>query len=226
MMTEIIKRIISSIILVPLSLFFIIKGSYYFTLFILICFLTACYEWNKICYKKYLKIPGFLFLIFSFFTVYQLRNEFYGDYIYFIWILVICTFSDIGGYVSGKTFKGPKLTKISPNKTYSGMIGSYVFSVLASNVFLSNLSFFSNEVLDNFPQELNLITFVFILIVSSINQLGDVIISYFKRLSNIKDTGKIIPGHGGLLDRIDGMIFAFPFSYIILELNIFKYLNG
>ena len=61
--------------------------------------------------------------------------------------------------------------------------------------------------------------YVMIILISTVSQLGDILISYFKRLSNIKDTGKIIPGHGGLLDRADGMIFAFPFSYIILSAN-------
>ena len=223
MMNEITKRIISSIILILSSLFFIIKGSFFFNCFIFFCLLIACYEWNKMSHKKPFKIPGFLFLIISFYAVYQLRNEFNGDYTYFIWILIICVFSDIGGYVFGRFFKGPKLTKFSPNKTYSGMIGSYFLSVLAAILFFNNFNLFKNLGIGAASQETNLIIFIFILFISSISQLGDVIISYFKRLSNIKDTGKIIPGHGGILDRLDGMIFAFPFSYLIIEFNLFKY---
>ena len=122
---------------------------------------------------------------------------------------LICVSTDIGGYVFGNIFKGPKITKISPKKTYSGMIGGYIVSIIVLIVFLS-------------PITITINTLIFILLVSSVSQLGDLIISYFKRLSKIKDTGHIIPGHGGLLDRIDGMIFAFPFTYIIYLMNILE----
>jgi phosphatidate cytidylyltransferase len=117
--------------------------------------------------------------------------------------------TDIGGYIFGKLFKGPKLTKLSPNKTYAGMIGGFFLSL----IFLS----FS---LQYFEMTFTINWLFFALLVSSVSQLGDIIISYFKRLSKIKDTGKIIPGHGGLLDRVDGMIFAFPFSYIAILLGV------
>ena len=165
--------------------------------------------------KKPYYLPGLLFLIISFYSAYKIRAYIVGDYEYFIIILLICVSTDIGGYIFGKTFKGPKLTKISPKKTYSGVIGGYLFSIIILNLyFASNL--FSN------PQELKSDFFIFILLISTISQIGDIIISYFKRLSKIKDTGKIIPGHGGLLDRIDGMIFAYPFSYLIFKINIFQ----
>ena len=134
----------------------------------------------------------------------------------FIIILLIGVSTDVGGYVFGKIFKGPKLTKISPKKTYSGVIGGYFFSIIILNLWCSSNLFIK-------PQELNSDVFIAILMISTISQIGDIIISYFKRLSKIKDTGKIIPGHGGLLDRIDGMVFAFPFSYIIFNINIFQY---
>jgi len=220
---ELIKRILSSIILIPIALFFIVKGSFLFNFFILICFLITSYEWHMMSKKKSYYIFGFIFLIFSFYSIYQLRNEYYGDYIYFIGILTICVSSDIGGYTFGKMFKGPKLTKISPNKTYSGMIGSYLFAIIGMSLFLNSLVFFAGLGVETNSSEITIIFFVFVLFISTISQIGDIIISYFKRLSKIKDTGKILPGHGGLLDRVDGMIFAFPFSYIILEINMFKY---
>ena len=223
MKKEFIKRILSSIILLPIALFFIIKGSFLFNFFILVCFIITTYEWHMMSKKKSYYIFGFIFLIFSFYTVYQLRNNFYGNYIYFIMILIICVFSDIGGYTFGKIFKGPKLTKFSPNKTYSGMIGSYLFAIIATSLFFNNLDFFKNIGIQATSKEITLVFFIFVLFVSTISQLGDIMISYFKRLSKIKDTGKIIPGHGGLLDRVDGMVFAFPFSYIILEINVFQY---
>jgi phosphatidate cytidylyltransferase len=131
--------------------------------------------------------------------------------------VLICISTDIGGYIFGKIFKGPKLTKISPKKTYSGMIGGYILSIIILSVFFTSSYVFTE------PKDITTDIFIFILLVSTISQIGDIIISYFKRLSKIKDTGKIIPGHGGLLDRIDGMIFAFPFSYVILTINIFQY---
>ena len=103
---------------------------------------------------------------------------------------------------------------LSPNKTYAGMLGSFLLSFLLYLILI-------NTNLINEKYYLNFLLFVFL--ISSVSQIGDISISYFKRLSNIKDTGKILPGHGGLLDRIDGMIFAFPMSYIILS---FEYFNN
>ena len=123
-----------------------------------------------------------------------------------LFITIICVSTDIGGYIFGKTFRGPKLTKFSPNKTYAGMLGGYLLSILSA-IILTNFYF---------SEKLLIKLLIFVILISSISQLGDIIISYFKRISKIKDTGKIIPGHGGLLDRVDGMIFAFPFSYLIL----------
>ena len=210
------KRIFSSLILIPVSLFFIIKGNFLFNFFITICFLITSYEWHKMSFKKPYYLIGFIFLIISFYSAYRIRTTISGDYIYFIIILLICISTDIGGYIFGKFLKGPKLTKISPKKTYSGVIGGYLFSIIILNLC------FSTGLLTK-PQELNFDTFIGILIISTISQIGDIIISFFKRLSKIKDTGKIIPGHGGLLDRIDGMIFAFPFAYLIFKIKIFQY---
>jgi len=213
---ELFKRIISSIILIPIALFFIIKGSFLFNFFILVCFIITSYEWHKMSKKKSYYLFGFIFLIFSFYTIFKLIN-FAESYHYFLTIMLICVSTDIGGFIFGKIFKGPKLIKISPKKTYAGMIGGYLFSIVILNILYSSTYFFSK------PVEITFDIFVFILLVSTISQIGDIIISYFKRLSKIKNTGKIIPGHGGLLDRIDGMIFAFPFSYIILKVNIIQY---
>jgi len=215
MKKEFFKRILSSIILIPIALFFIIKGSFLFNFFILICFLITSYEWHMMSKKKSYYISGFVFLITSFYTVYELI-DFGGNYLYFLLITLICVSTDIGGYIFGKIFKGPKITKISPKKTYAGMIGGYFLSILFVNVFFNISYLFPNKT------EISTDIFVFVLLISTINQLGDMIISYFKRLSKIKDTGKIIPGHGGLLDRVDGMIFAFPFSYLIMSTNTIK----
>ena len=214
MKNELFLRIISSIILLPISLFFIIKGSIVFNFFIMTCFFVTIIEWHMISKNKLYYIPGLIFLIFSFMTVYALRNNFNeNSLVFFLFVILICISTDIGGDCFGKIFKGPKLTAISPNKTYAGMIGGYFLSVLFVIIFFNldyKLDTFSNT------KEFNLSIFILVLLISTISQLGDIIISYFKRISKIKNTGKIIPGHGGLLDRIDGMIFAFPFSYIVL----------
>ena len=210
---ELIKRILSSIVLIPVALFFVIKGSFLFIFFISTCFCIISYEWHMMRKKKSYYFLGFLFLIFSFVTIYELRFANYiigNDYMWILIILIVCVSTDVGGYIFGKIFKGPKLTKLSPNKTYAGMIGGYFLSLIA--LFIS---------FQYFNLKLSIEWLFFTLLLSSVSQLGDIIISYFKRLSKIKDTGKIIPGHGGLLDRVDGMIFAFPFAYIIILTGVF-----
>ena len=215
---ELQKRILSSIVLIPTVLFFIIKGTYFFNFFILICLFVSIYEWHNMSKKKEYKILGIIFLILSFYSAYYFRNEFYGDYLYFIMIILICVFTDIGGYIFGNFFKGPKLTKISPKKTYSGVIGGYLFSIIFTALFIKyadNISEITN--IEVTTKELLLNNFILTIFISTVSQLGDIFVSYFKRKSKIKDTGKIIPGHGGLLDRIDGMIFAFPATYLIFK---------
>ena len=204
---EIIKRILSSIILIPTVLFFIIKGSFLFNFFIFICFLITTYEWLKLSKNNFHKFFGTIFIVISFYAIFKIRNEFDRDYFHLLLVATICVSTDIGGYIFGNIFKGPKLTKISPKKTYTGVMGSFLLSLIFTNLFLDSLS---NVETFEFTKEM----FLFILLVSLVSQIGDIIISYFKRKSKIKDTGTFIPGHGGILDRIDGMIFALPFAYV------------
>ncbi len=146
----------------------------------------------------------YVFLIFSTFLVLSFFSHL--KILLFI-ILITCVSSDIGGYIFGKVFKGPKLTRISPKKTISGSLGSMIFSM----IFLSLLIYYFTK---NFE--------IYILFagisISIICQLGDLFISFLKRKSKIKDTGKILPGHGGVLDRIDGIIFGVPLGFIIMTL--------
>ncbi len=207
MSQELTKRILSSLILIPTTLFFIIKGSVLFVFFISICLFVIIYEWHMMTKKKPYRIFGYIFIFFSFYTIFKLRID--NSYYFLLFVIIICVSTDIGGYIFGKIFKGPKLTKFSPNKTYAGMIGGYLLTIISA-IILTNF---------NFGEEIPINWFIFVVIISTISQLGDIIISYFKRLSNIKDTGKIIPGHGGLLDRVDGMIFVFPFSYLIFLMD-------
>ena len=220
MRKELVKRILSSVILIPLAIFFIVKGSFLFSIFITICFLITLYEWHMMSKKKSYYFLGLIFLVFSFYTVYELRNTSENISLsLFLFITLICVSTDVGGYIFGKLLKGPKLIKLSPNKTYSGMFGGYLLSIIFMSLFFINLEFlFDNTNIEVTGKELTLNNFILIILVSTASQFGDIIISYFKRLSKIKDTGKIIPGHGGLLDRIDGMIFAFPASYLIFKI--------
>ena len=207
MSKELIKRFLSSLILLPLIIIIVIEGGIIFNLFLILCFFLTIFEWHNMSKKYNHYIPGIFFLFFSYFSIYYLTNQLNDDYSYFLFILLICISTDIGGYVTGKLIKGPKLSKISPKKTYSGMLGSFLFSIIFSYFYLENFTHMSLEIL------------IFVISISAISQIGDLVVSYFKRISKIKDTGRLIPGHGGILDRIDGMIFAFPFSFIIISTN-------
>jgi len=200
-MNNLLKRILSSIILLPFIFYLLFKGSYILILFIFILFFVACYEWHSISNNIFLKIFGYIFLILSFYSFYQISFD--KTFVFFV--IIICVATDVGGYFFGRILKGPKLTKISPKKTYNGVIGGYFLSLVSFLIIINSSDYFNASIK----------YFLLIFIISTVSQIGDIIISYFKRLSNIKDTGKIIPGHGGLLDRIDGMIFVFPIVYFI-----------
>ena len=218
MKIELQKRIFSSLILIPLSFFFIIKGSLLFNFFLFICFCLTIYEWHLMSRKKNYYLLGIIFLSLSFYLTYNLRS--YPDnksLLFFLFVILICILSDIGGYIFGNIFKGPKLTKLSPNKTYSGMIGSYFLATILSLLLVNNSGLITGQTF-----EITLELFVFVILISTISQIGDLIVSFFKRLSKIKDTGKLIPGHGGLLDRIDGLLFVMPVAHVIFYLNLLK----
>jgi len=227
MSQNLIKRIITSMILFLLLLFINFSNNYIFVLSICSIGLIICFEANKI-FLKLLKIRShegshtikkfnFKFLILNLITFFYIFFIFcYFSYqiyliqtpIFFLYLIFICFFTDIGGYIFGKIIGGKKLTRISPNKTISGTIGSFIFSIIPLILF-SYLNYFNLEFSFN--------NFIFCLTVSLISQIGDLFISYLKRRANIKDTGKILPGHGGVLDRVDGIIFALPFSYLLLK---------
>ena len=205
MSQELTKRILSSVIIVAIAFFFIIKGSFFYIFFLLVFFFITSFEWYKMTKNKSYFLFGLIFLIVSFLSAFLLRNIYLDD---FVLVILICISTDIGGFVFGKIFKGPKLTKISPNKTYSGMIGSFFLSIISSLFYVNyyDLVYWTDDVI-----------LIAVILISSISQIGDLTVSYFKRKSKIKNTGKIIPGHGGLLDRIDGMLFAIPFAFILFK---------
>ena len=214
MSSEITKRFISSLILLPLSIFVIIEGSYFFYITLILIFIISLYEWHFLSKKIYFYFFGYLYIIISFCCIVLLRTTSEHDYWLLLIITLICILTDLGGFVFGKILKGPKLTKFSPNKTYSGSIGGFILSICLVFI-IPLLNQHSYIIYSNF--------IFFVILVSLASQIGDIIISYFKRISNVKDTGKIIPGHGGILDRIDGMLLAFPVGYFLQQqLNIFK----
>ena len=138
MIKEFEKRLLSSMILIPISIFFIIKGSIFFVFFLSILFLATSYEWVKMSKKNDLvKFSGVICLFLSFYTAFEIRQNF--NFKDFLFIITVCIFTDIGGYIFGKIFKGPKLINISPNKTYSGVIGSFLFSILFGLTYINYL---------------------------------------------------------------------------------------
>ena len=204
-MTELNKRVFTSFILLAIFSFSYFN-KYLLFIVLLFCFYQIFYEFfiilKRILIDNY-RIFFFLILMILLVLLSYLVNFVWNslvngtdlDKIFLLLIILVTISSDIGGYIFGKTFKGKKLTSISPNKTISGMLGSYIMSI--------TLVFFCFKNLID-----NIYLFVIIFSISTISQLGDLFVSYLKRKSNLKDTGQILPGHGGILDRFDGMIFA------------------
>ena len=217
-MNNIKKRILSSIIILPISLFFILKGGNYIVSFLYAILILGNFEVFSAFKRKLTIILIDLILVISLLAVLFLRNDTASSFFLLLWVIILTILSDVGGYVFGKLFKGKKISKISPNKTLSGVIGSFVFSFFS--VFIIDIIV---EIFTGIDNNFFLKTKYFILaIVFSITaQLGDLTISYFKRLEKIKDTGKIIPGHGGIFDRIDGLMFVVILAYILYTFKIF-----
>ena len=209
MISELKKRIITSIVLIGIFLFCYFIHAYFFYALIVIVSLISWIESNnifkKIKLRKSLKnINVFLSFIYLSFFAFIVCYSYY-EKISLIFILLVCIFSDVGGYIIGKTIGGKKLTKISPKKTISGSIGSLFFSIIP--LFILNIY-------DNDEYPIKIFIFLLCLLISLACQIGDLFISYLKRKAKVKDTGNILPGHGGLLDRIDGIILAVPVGIV------------
>ena len=213
-MKELKNRIFTSFILILLLYLSIInKIILLISLFLIVFFIFD--EFKNIFFKIFKKKKFIIFLLLILIIIYLiffslniwlfLHTEFLRNQILFAFILSICISTDIGGYFFGKIFKGKKLTSISPKKTYSGMFGSFILSTLISFIFYKNLNLYLNYIL---------ITFI----ISFISQLGDLFISFLKRKAKLKNTGSVLPGHGGILDRLDGILFAVPIGLILVSL--------
>ena len=212
-MTSNLKLRIYTSILLFFALFLTYVSNFllgYFLIIIGVISLLEFFKINKLAFNKQefkkVCINSFLFLYIFLFCYFILIFSFYLHLKIFIYIILItCIASDIGGFIFGKFFKGPKLTKISPNKTISGAIGSLIFSIFILSFIIKLLTVSFN------PQ-----IFVVGLLTSMGCQLGDLFVSFLKRKSSLKDTGKILPGHGGILDRIDGILLGLPVGFFAL----------
>jgi phosphatidate cytidylyltransferase len=198
------KRFIISLLAFPI-IYILLYQKILSNLLIIIVYLFCFYEWNRIFKKKnYIYLIGLLILLFFFLSLLKIYNL--EDYnLKFLWLILIAWLTDIGGYVFGKLFGGPKLIKISPNKTWSGAFGSLILSQFACLIFFLD----SNYIL-------NFNIFLFQFLLSITGQIGDILMSYIKRINDKKDTSNFIPGHGGFLDRVDGLIWIFIFGNFLI----------
>jgi phosphatidate cytidylyltransferase len=198
------KRFFISLLAFPIIYILLYQKILSNILIVIVC-LFCVYEWNKIFNKKnYIYIFGLIILLFFFLFLIKIYNL--QEYnLKFLWLILLAWLTDIGGYIFGKLFKGPKLIKISPNKTWSGAFGSIILSQFAFLIFF----------LDPY-YKLNINIFFYQILLSIIGQFGDILMSFVKRVNNKKDTSDFIPGHGGFLDRVDGLIWIFIFGHFLI----------
>jgi len=221
MSENLIIRVFTSIFLLSILSVCLFLNIYSWLLLVIIASIICFFEFNNLTKKIWKRkkksiylsnIITFAYLLFLIFSSYELYiSETVSDIVF---VLLICIFSDIGGYVVGKLVGGKKLIKISPNKTISGSIGSFMFSLIPFILFLIMYEYTKDS---SFKIQVSFSTIVLLsLFLSFTCQVGDLIISYYKRKAKVKDTGVILPGHGGLLDRVDGIIFVIP-SFMIVS---------
>ena len=210
-MTNLQKRILTSFIILPLSIFFIAKGGHFLLFFLIFVLFAGMHELLSVFKKRPIILFLGLILTLSLFSIYYLKTDNIASTTLLYLVITICISSDIGGYVFGKIFKWKKLTKISPKKTISGVFGSFFFSLIGLIIF--------SEIF--YPGwKVSIKYFLLTIFLSMVAQTGDLTISYFKRLEKIKDTGKILPGHGGIFDRIDGLMFVVILTLVLYKFNV------
>jgi len=199
-------RVVSSLVLAPFFLWVVYINNIFFHLLLLMVFIISLYELKFVLVKKKILYIGLFFLILIFLlSVLGVRGYSNNSFYYFLWVILVVWFSDIGGYIFGNIFKGPVLSKWSPKKTFSGLFGSLIlsqFAFLVPSMFAQGF-------------EYTVVIFIAQFFLSVVAILGDLFFSLIKRKHNINDYSNLIPGHGGLLDRIDGMIFVMVFAYLI-----------
>ena len=205
-MINFVFRLMSSLVLAPLFLWITYINNIFFHLLLLLIFTISLYELKFVFIKKNIFYFFLFFLILAFlFSTLGVRGNSSNGFYYFLWIILVVWLSDIGGYVFGNIFKGPTISKWSPKKTFSGLLGSLALSQFAFVI----PSMFGQGF--EYTLAISLSQFFLAIIATS----GDLFFSFIKRSYNIKDYSNLIPGHGGLLDRIDGMIFVMIFAYLL-----------
>ena len=214
---ELIHRILTSIVILPILFISIFKSGVFLLTFLTFIYLLSFYEIIKNTNNLLFILFSNILLITAIFSFYNLRGNTDYSLVILLWILSTTFLSDIGGYVFGKIFKGKKLSRISPNKTYSGSIGSIflsIFSLPIINLFQEN--FFSNVFVDLYEIKYFFLT----IFISVICQIGDLYVSYWKRKIKIKNISNFLPGHGGILDRIDGLIFVLIITFFLKKAGL------
>ena len=196
-------RILSSFVIILLFLFFVTIGSNYLWLLFFILYSIFIYEINNNFINDKNKFILYIYVLISFVFL-QLYLFYYFEIIDFIIIILTITIFDTSSYLLGSLIGRTRILSISPNKTYEGLLGGIIFTIIFMIIF--------NYIFINFYF---FIFFLFILSIIFLSFVGDLIESYFKRLSNIKNSSKLIPGHGGFLDRFD--------SFILVTYGIFFY---
>ncbi len=213
MSPKLIKRIASAAILAPVFLAFLIWGGVPLIIWLGLAFILSAYEWWGLSRKTTFIVPcmilGILYMAAAFASFYILRES-YSIYTILLFLIMIWS-SDIGAYFTGKTIGGPKLIpSVSPNKTWSGYAGALMFPVLVAMIWLYGFGGVS-ATLDGFNVLQTIMAAIGLgTITGASGQAGDLLVSFIKRKANVKDTGHLIPGHGGILDRIDSLLLGAP----------------
>tara|TARA_B110000967_G_scaffold178526_1_gene193394 strand:- start:1904 stop:2560 length:657 start_codon:yes stop_codon:yes gene_type:complete len=214
---ELINRVLTSLVLLPVLIYSTYYSGFIFIIFLSLIYLLSFYEIIKNTKNLIFNLIVNFVLIFALSSFYYLRSDTDLSLVTIYWILSATFLSDIGGYLFGKIFKGKKLTRISPNKTYSGAVGSITLSLTSLIIINLSQNFIFDEIIINFYQ---LKYFIITIFISIICQLGDLCVSVCKRKINIKNMSNILPGHGGVLDRIDGLIFVLIFSFALKKIGL------
>lgn len=217
MMSTLTKRILSALVLAPVIIADVWFGGWAFYALMALVFAISVQEWSRLSFREgrvcwRVLVSGVVYITLACMAAVWLRQIGVHTILYVLLAIWAC---DIGAYFAGKTIGGPKMApSISPNKTWAGLVGGCVASAAVV---------IALAVMHDAPAMFGVSLFVhglFGALLAVIGQIGDLLVSALKRRAGLKDTGNIIPGHGGLLDRIDALLLAMPiFALIVFVLQ-------